>query len=140
MIYYVGRNPDFAEKHGFTLTNAAWTYSLMAVTDEQHFNENEVYTVAVPGKNEALKQHIMFSYPQWRLVSYDSLPDAADMLMNEKADCFLLGTSKALKYDNHQDFKSIPLTKTMDIPSPVPAILLLVVFFSRVKASKILVR
>ena len=114
MIYYVGRNPDFAEKHGFTLTNAAWTYSLMAVTDEQHFNENEVYTVAVPGKNEALKQHIMFSYPQWRLVSYDSLPDAADMLMNEKADCFLLGTSKALKYDNHQDFKSIPLTKTME--------------------------
>ena len=34
--------------------------------------------------------------------------------MNEKADCFLLGTSKALKYDNHQDFKSIPLTKTME--------------------------
>ena len=114
MIYYVGRNPDFAEKHGFTLTNAAWTYSLMAVTDEQHFNENEVYTVAVPRENEALKQHIVFSYPQWRLVSYDSLSDAADMLMNEKADCFLLGTSKALKYDNHQDFKSIPLTKTME--------------------------
>ena len=114
MIYYVGRNPDFAEKHGFTLTNAAWTYSLMAVTDEPHFNENEVYTVAVPRKNEALKQHIVFSYPQWRLVGYDSLPDAADMLMNEKADCFLLGTSKALKYDNHRDFKSIPLTKTME--------------------------
>ncbi|MFR5733165.1 MAG: hypothetical protein ACLUD2_15615 [Clostridium sp.] len=91
MIYYVGRNPDFAEKHGFTLTNAAWTYSLMAVTDEPHFNENEVYTVAVPRENEALKQHIVFSYPQWRLVGYDSLPDAADMLMNEKADCFLTG-------------------------------------------------
>lgn len=114
MIYYVGRNPDFAEKHGFTLTNAAWTYSLMAVTDEQHFKENEVYTVAVPRENEALKQHIVFSYPQWRLVTYDSLPDAADMLMNEKADCFLLGTSKALKYDNHRDFNSIPLTKTME--------------------------
>ena len=114
MIYYVGRNPDFAEKHGFTLTNAAWTYSLMAVTDEPHFNENEVYTVAVPRENEALKQHIVFSYPQWRLVGCDSLPDATDMLMNEKADCFLLGTSKALKYDNHQDFKSIPLTKTME--------------------------
>ena len=114
MIYYVGKNPDFAEKHGFTLTNAAWTYSLMAVTDEQHFNENEVYTVAVPRENEALKQHIVFSYPQWRLVGYDSLPDAADMLMNEKEDCFLLGTSKALKYDNRRDFKSIPLTKTME--------------------------
>ena len=114
MIYYVGRNPDFAEKHGFTLTNAAWTYRLMAVTDEPHFNENEVYTVAVPRENEALKQHIVFSYPQWRLVGCDSLPDAKDMLMNEKADCFLLGTSKALKYDNHRDFKSIPLTKTME--------------------------
>ena len=114
MIYYVGRNPDFAEKHGFTLTNAAWTYSLMAVTDEQHFKENEVYTVAIPRENEALKQHIVFSYPQWRLVTYDSLPDAADMLMNEKADCFLLGPSKALKYDNRRDFNSIPLTKTMD--------------------------
>lgn len=114
MVYYVGRNPDFAEKHGFALTNAAWTYSLMAVTDEQYYNENEVYTVAVPKENEALKQHIAFNYPQWRLVSYDSLPDAADMLMNEKADCFLMGTSKALKYDNRRDFKSVPLTKTME--------------------------
>ena len=114
MVYYVGRNPDFAEKHGFALTNAAWTYSLMAVTDEQYYNENEVYTVAVPKENEALKQHIAFNYPQWRLVSYDSLPDAADMLMNEKADCFLMGTRKALKYDNRRDFKSIPLTKTME--------------------------
>ena len=114
MVYYVGRNPDFAEKHGFALTNEAWTYSLMAVTDEQYYNENEVYTVAVPKENEALKQHIAFNYPQWKLVDYDSLPDAADMLVNEQADCFLLGTSKALKYDNRRDFKSVPLTKTME--------------------------
>ena len=114
MVYYVGRNPDFAEKHGFALTNAAWTYSLIAVTDEQYYNENEVYTVAVPKENEALKQHIAFNYPQWKLVDYDSLPDAADMLVNEQADCFLLGTSKALKYDNRRDFKSVPLTKTME--------------------------
>ena len=114
MVYYVGRNPDFAEKHGFALTNVAWTYSLMAVTDEQYYNENEVYTVAVPKENEALKQHIAFNYPQWKLVDYDSLPDAADMLVNEQADCFLLGTSKALKYDNRRDFKSVPLTKTME--------------------------
>ena len=114
MIYYVGRNPEFAEKHGFALTNAAWTYSLMAVTDEQYFNENKAYTVAVPKEKEALKQHIAFNYPQWKLVDYDSLPDAADMLVNEQADCFLLGTSKALKYDNRRDFKSVPLTKTME--------------------------
>ena len=114
MIFYAGRNPDLAEKKGYTLTNTAWTYSLMAVTDEKYFNEDKSYTVAVPKEQEALKQHIVFSYPQWKLVDYDSLADAADMIMNEKADCFLMGTSQALKYDNNRDFKSVPLTKTME--------------------------
>ena len=114
MIFYAGRNPDLAEKKGYTLTNTAWTYSLMAVTDEKYFNEDESYTVAVPKEQEALKQHIAFSYPQWKLVDYDSFADAADMVMNEKADCFLMGTSQALKYDNNRDFKSVPLTKTME--------------------------
>ena len=113
-IFYASRNPDFAEKKGYTLTNTAWTYSMMAVTDEKYFNENEVHTVAVPKEKEALKHHIIFSYPNWKLVEYDSLADAADMVTHEKADCFLLGTSQALKYDNNRDFKSVPLTKTME--------------------------
>ena len=114
MIFYAGRNPDFAEKNGYALTNTAWTYSLMAVTDEKKFDEDRLYTVAVPKEKDALKQHIAFCYPQWKLVDYDSLEDAAEMVMNEKADCFLIGTSQALKYDNERDFKSVPLTKTME--------------------------
>ena len=114
MIFYVGRNPDLAEKKGYTLTNTAWTYSLMAVTDEKYFNENEAYSVAVVKEHEALKQHIAFSYPQWKLIDCDSLADATDMVLHQKADCFLMGTSQALKYDNNRDFKSIPLTKTME--------------------------
>ena len=114
VIFYAGRNPDLAEKKGYTLTNTAWTYSLMAVTDEKYFNEDGAYTVAVPKEQEALKQHIVFSYPQWKLVDYDSLENAADMVMNEAADCFLMGTSQALKYDNDRDFRSVPLTKTME--------------------------
>ena len=114
MVFYAGRNPDFAEKNGYALTNTVWTYSLMAVTDEKKFDEDRLYTVAVPKEKDALKQHIAFSYPQWKLVDYDSLEDAADMVMNEKADCFLMGTSQALKYDNERDFKSVPLTKTME--------------------------
>ena len=114
MIFYASRNPDLAEKKDYTLTNTAWTYSLMAVTDEKYFNEDKSYTVAVPKEQEALKQHIAFSYPRWKLVDYDSFADAADMVMNEKADCFLMGTSQALKYDNERDFKSVPLTKTME--------------------------
>ena len=114
MIFYAGRNPDLAEKKGYTLTNTAWTYSLMAVTDEKYFNEDKSYTVAVPKEQEALKQHIAFSYPQWKIVDYDSLEDAADMVIHEKADCFLMGASQALIYDNNRDFKSVPLTKTME--------------------------
>ena len=114
MIFYAGRNPYFAEKNGYTLTNTAWTYSLMAVTDEEKFDENKVYTVAVPREKYALKQHIAFSYPQWKLIDCDSLDDAADMVIHEKADCFLMGASQALIYDNSQNFKSIPLTKTME--------------------------
>ena len=114
MIFYTGRNPYLAEEKGYALTNTAWTYSLMAVTDEKNFDENEVYTIAVPKEKEALKQHIAFSYPQWKLADYDSLDDAADMVTNGKADCFLMGASQAMIYDNSQNFKSIPLTKTME--------------------------
>ena len=114
MIFYAGRNSDLAEKKGYTLTNTAWTYSLMAVTDEKYFNENEAYSVAVVKEHEALKQHIAFSYPHWKLIDCDSLADATDMVLHQKADCFLMGTSQALKYDNNRDFKSIPLTKTME--------------------------
>ena len=114
MIFYAGRNPNFAEEKGYALTNTAWTYSLMAVTDKKYFNENEVQIVAVPKEKEALKQHIAFNYPQWELVDYDSLNDAADMVIKEKADCFIMGTSQVIKYDNNKDFKSIPLTKTME--------------------------
>ena len=114
MIFYVGKNPDLAEKKGYTFTNTAWTYSLMAVTDDEKFDENKVYTVAVPKGKYALKQHIAFSYPQWKLVDCDSLEDAADMVIHEKADCFPMGASQALIYDNNRDFKSIPLTKTME--------------------------
>ena len=114
MIFYVGRNPYFAEQNGYALTNTAWIYSLMAVTDEEKFDENKVYTVAVPKEKYALKQHIAFSYPEWKLVDCDSLDNAADMVIQEKADCFLMGASQALIYDNSQNFKSVPLTKTME--------------------------
>ncbi len=114
VIFYAGRNPDLAEKKGYALTNTAWTCSLMAVTDEKNFDEDKAYTVAVPKEKDALKQHLAFSYPQWKLVDYDSFDDAADMIRNEKADCFLMGASQAMIYDNRQNFKSVPLTKTME--------------------------
>ena len=68
----------------------------------------------MPKEKDALKQHMAFSYSQWKLVEYDSLDNAADMIINGKADCFLMGASQAMIYDNSQNFKSVPLTKTME--------------------------
>ena len=114
VIYYTSRNPDFAEQNNYALTNTAWTYSLMAVTDKENFNEDEVYTVVVPKNKVALKQHIAYSYPQWNLVDCETMDEASEMVVDGKADCFIMGTSQALLFDNYKNLKSIPLTKTME--------------------------
>ena len=114
VIYYTSRNPDFAEQNNYALTNTAWTYSLMAVTDKENFNEDEVYTVVVPKNKVALKQHIAYSYPQWNLVDCETMDEASEMVVDGKADCFIIGTSQALLFDNYKNLKSIPLTKTME--------------------------
>ena len=113
MIYYASRNSSVAEKSGYALSNTAWTYSLMAVTEREDFNEDETYTVAVPKNKVALKQHIAYYYPQWKLVDCDTIEDAADLVVDGKADCFIMGSSQVLRYDN-KNLKSIPLTKTME--------------------------
>ena len=114
VIYYASRNPDFAEQNNYALTNTAWTYSLMAVTDKENFNEDEVYTVVVPKNKVALKQHIAYSYPQWNLVDCETMDEASEMVVDGKAYCFIIGTSQALLFDNYKNLKSIPLTKTME--------------------------
>ena len=113
VIYYASRNSYVAEKNGYALSNTAWTYSLMAVTEKEGFNEDEAYTVAVPKNKVALKQHIEYNYPQWKLMDCDTIEDAADLVVDGKADCFIMGSSQVLRYGNN-NLKSIPLTKTME--------------------------
>ena len=71
MIFYVGRNPNLAEKNGYALTNTAWTYSLMAVTDEEYFNEDEVYSCLLYTSTcLAIPKH-MEAYPADDTVVFD---------------------------------------------------------------------
>lgn len=114
VIYYASRNSSVAEKKGYALSNTAWTYSLMAVTKKENFNEDDTYTVAVPKNKVALKQHIAYYYPQWKLVDCDTINDAANMVVHGKVDCFIMGSSQVLRYGNDKNLKSIPLTKTME--------------------------
>ena len=114
VIYYVSRNPNMAEDKGYALTNTAWTYGLMAVTNRDDFKEDKTYRVAVPKDKEILKEHLAYSYPQWKLVDCETIEDASNMVVQGKADCFVMGTSQALLYDNDKNLKSIPLTKTVE--------------------------
>ena len=113
VIYYASQNSNVAEKKGYALSNTAWTYSLMAVTNQKKFFEDDTYTVAVPKNKVALKQHIAYYYPQWKLVDFDTINDAANMVVHGKADCFIMGSSQVLRFDGNKNFKIIPLTKTM---------------------------
>ena len=114
VIYYVSRNSNVAEKKGYALSNTAWTYNLIAVTNKEDFNENDSYVVAVPKNKVALKQHIAYNYPHWKLVDCDSIEDGANMVDDGKVDCFIMGSSQVLSFDGKKNFKIIPLTKTME--------------------------
>ena len=114
VIYYASRNSNVAEKKGYALSNTAWTYNLIAVTNKEGFNENDSYVVAVPKNKVALKQHIAYNYPHWKLVDCDSIEDGANMVDDGKVDCFIMGSSQVLSFDGKKNFKIISLTKTME--------------------------
>ena len=114
VIYYASRNSNVAEKKGYALSNTAWTYNLIAVTNKEGFNENDSYVVAVPKNKVALKQHIAYNYPHWKLVDCDSIEDGANMVDDGKVDCFIMGSSQVSSFDGKKNFKIIPLTKTME--------------------------
>ena len=48
MVFHFDQSPNLAEEYHFACTNTTWTSNLMAVTNKQHFNENQANRVAVP--------------------------------------------------------------------------------------------
>ena len=77
MIFHFDQNPNLAEEYHFACTNTTWTSNLMAVTNKQHFNENNVNRIAVPQNKLSLKKYLAFYYPQWEIVDCDTQEDAA---------------------------------------------------------------
>ena len=77
MIFHFDQNPNLAEEYHFARTNTTWTSKLMAVTNKQHFNENNVNRIAVPQNKLSLKKYLAFYYPQWEIVDCDTQEEAA---------------------------------------------------------------
>ena len=109
MIFHCDQNPNLAEEYHFACTNTTWTSNLMAVTNKQHFNENNVNCIAVPQNKLSLKKYLAFYYPQWEIVDCDTQEDAARLVKDGQADCFVTGISSENKYSKKYSFYSVPL-------------------------------
>ena len=109
MIFHCDQNPNLAEEYHFACTNTTWTSNLMAVTNQQHFNENNVNRIAVPQNKLSLKKYLAFYYPQWEIVDCDTQEDAARLVKDGQADCFVTGISSENKYSKKYSFYSVPL-------------------------------
>ena len=109
MIFHCDQNPNLAEEYHFACTNTTWTSNMMAVTNKQHFNENNVNRIAVPQNKLSLKKYLAFYYPQWEIVDCDTQEDAARLVKDGQADCFVTGISSENKYSKKYSFYSVPL-------------------------------
>ena len=109
MIFHFDQNPNLVEEYHFARTNTTWTSNLMAVTNKQHFNENNVNRIAVPQNKLSLKKYLAFYYPQWEIVDCDTQEDAVKLVKDGQADCFVTGISSENKYSEKYSFYSVPL-------------------------------
>ena len=109
MIFHFDQSPNLAEEYHFACTNTTWTSNLMVVTNQQLFTENKVNRVAVPQNKISLTRYLAFYYPQWEIVDCDTQEDAAKLVKDGQADCFITGVSSEEKYSKNHGFYSVLL-------------------------------
>ena len=109
MIFHFDQSPNLAEDYRVACTNTTWTSNMMAVTNKQHFNENQANRVAVPQNKISLTRYIAVYYPQWEIVDCAAQEDAARLVKDGQADCFVTGVSSQENYSKKYDFYSVPL-------------------------------
>ena len=109
MVFHFDQSPNLAEDYHVACTNTTWTSNMMAVTNKQHFNENQANRVAVPQNKISLTRYIAVYYPQWEIVDCAAQEDAARLVKDGQADCFVTGVSSQENYSKKYDFYSVPL-------------------------------
>ena len=109
MIFHFDQSPNLAEEYRVACTNTTWTSNMMAVTNQQHFNENKANRIAVPQNKISLTRYLAFYYPQWEIVDCDTQEDAIKLVKDGQADCFIIGVGSEAKYSKNHGFYSVPL-------------------------------
>ena len=109
MIFHFDQSPNLAEEYRVACTNTTWTSNMMAVTNQQHFNENKANRIAVPQNKISLTRYLAFYYPQWEIVDCDTQEDAIKLVKDGQADCFITGVSSEAKYSKNHGLYSVLL-------------------------------
>lgn len=109
MVFHFDQSPNLAEAYRVACTNTTWTSNMMAVTNKQHFNENQANRVAVPQSKLSLTRYLAVYYPQWEIVDCATQEDAARLVKDGQADCFVTEVSSQENYSKKYDFYSVPL-------------------------------
>ena len=109
MVFHFDQSPNLAEEYRVACTNTTWTSNMMAVTNKQYFNENKANRVAVPQNKLSLKRYLAVYYPQWEIVDCAAQEDAARLVKDGQADCFVTGVSSQENYSKKYDFYSVLL-------------------------------
>ena len=109
MVFHFDQSPNLAEEYRVACTNTTWTSNMMVVTNKQHFNENQANRVAVPQNKLSLTRYLAVYYPQWEIVDCATQEDAARLVKDGQADCFVTGVSSQENYSKKYDFYSVPL-------------------------------
>ena len=109
MVFHFDQSPNLAEEYRVACTNTTWTSNMLAVTNKQHFNENQTNRVAVPQNRLSLTRYLAVYYPQWEIVDCATPEDAAKLVKDGQADCFVTGVSNQENYSKKYDFYSVPL-------------------------------
>ena len=109
MIFHFDQSPNLAEEYHVACTSTTWTSNLMAVTNKQRFIENKANRIAVPKNKISLKRYIEFYYPQWEIVDCDTQEEAARLVKDGQADCFVTGVGSEEKYSKKYGFYSVQL-------------------------------
>ena len=109
MVFHFDQSPNLAEEYRVACTNTTWTSNMMAVTNKEHFNETQANRVAVPQNKISLTRYLAVYYPQWEIVDCAAQEDAARLVKDGQADCFVTGVSSQENYSKKYDFYSVPL-------------------------------
>lgn len=109
MVFHFDQSPNLAEEYRVACTNTTWTSNMMAVTNKQHFDESQANRVAVPQNKISLTRYLAVYYPQWEIVDCATPEDAARLVKDGQADCFVTGVSSQENYSKKYDFYSVPL-------------------------------